>query len=51
MIGSVAVIGAGNIWLELRNRGCISLQREISEDCCSERVAGDVDAGNVVLFS
>jgi hypothetical protein len=51
VIRSVAVIGAGNIWLELHSRGCISLYRETGEDCCSERVAGDVDAGNVVLFS
>ena len=50
VIRSVAVIAAGNIWLELHSRGCISLYRETAEDCFGERVVGDVDAGNVVLF-
>jgi hypothetical protein len=34
----------------LRNRGCIFLQRETVEDCCSERVVGDLDTGDVVVF-
>jgi hypothetical protein len=52
MIGSssFAVAGAGNIWLELRNRSCISLQRETAKDRCSERVVGDLDTGDVVVF-
>jgi hypothetical protein len=51
MIGSSVVIGAGNIWLELRNRGCISLQRESAENSRSDGAAGNLDTGDVVVFS
>jgi hypothetical protein len=49
MIDNSVVIGAANIWLELRNRSCISVQRETAKHCCSDRIVVGVDTGDVVV--
>jgi hypothetical protein len=52
MIGSsiFAVMTPETFGWRLRNRGCICLQHETADDCCGERVVGDLDTGDVVVF-
>jgi hypothetical protein len=36
--------------LNIAERAVYFFPRETAEDCCSERVAGDLDTGDVVVF-
>jgi len=44
-----AVIGVRNIWLEYAAKAGISVQRETTEDCCSERVVDSLDTSHVAV--
>ncbi len=43
------MIEAANIWLELRSRSGISVERETTEHCYSERIVVGLDTGDVVV--
>jgi hypothetical protein len=43
--------GAGNIWVVITQTRLYFFEREMAEDCCSERVGGALDTGDVVVFS
>jgi hypothetical protein len=51
VIGVSAEIGAEIFGWNYPTEGCISLDCETTEDCCSERLVDDLDTSDDVVFS